>query len=112
ALLVGARQPPQLGEDAGVHREDVVEAREVLPREPLGDAVEGDAPLRRGGARTRVGGLAGVPVAGAAALDGDAILELRVADHLAEDALGGGGAADVAEADETDGDRAGRTHWR
>src|SRR5687768_1100934 len=53
-----------------------------------------------------------MPVAGAAALDRDPILQSRFAHQLPEDTFGGGRAADVAEADEADGDRSGRWHRR
>ena len=64
-------------EDAAVHRQDVVEAREVAALEAAGDAVQRDAAALRGGAGAGVGRLAGVPVAGAAALDGDPICRAR-----------------------------------
>jgi len=83
-----------------VHGENQVEAVKIggldLPR-PLRRNVD---PVARGGFdRTRVGRVALVPVAGAGRIDGDMRSEPRIDQHLAQNALGQGRAADIAHAD-------------
>ena len=94
----------QVAQVAPVGGEDQVVVGEVRGRDLARRAVQRDAarPRRRG--RARVGRVADVPVAGPRAVDLDRVLEPLLAQQRAHHALGGRGAADVAQADEEQAD--------
>ena len=70
--------------------------------EALGPALERDPAGAGGGRRPRVGWMANVPTTGPGTLDVHVAGEAGVAELVPQYALGGRGAADVAEADEED----------
>src|SRR5215210_16803 len=84
-----------------VHGEDVVEGPAVFWRDLAGPQVAYiQAPKLRALQRTLVRRAAGVPVARAGRVDLDVALKALAPDHVLEDALGDGTAADVPHADE------------
>jgi len=85
-----------------VHGQQEVELREVGVGDLAGEPAKlGPAPPG-GGGRALVGRAAHVVGGGARAVDLDLVLQPRVGDEAAHDALGGRRAADVAQADEED----------
>ncbi len=91
--------PPQAGEIVAVHRDDMVEAIEILgPNLACPQMVDGDAVARRHRPRPPVGRLAGMPVAGAGGIGLD--LEAEPLRLGTKRRFGERRAADIAQADE------------
>jgi hypothetical protein len=105
-LLVASRQRPQRSEHTLIHREDVVEAREVVGAELLCAAVEDDTAGVGGGSGAGVRRLVEMPGTGAGACDLNAGFESGVFHEALHHPFRGGRTADVPEADEADGERA------
>ena len=113
AMLVLGVEAVDVVEVVAIGDEDEVEVIEIGASDFAGFTDDFVAPAFEGGGHAWVGGIAGVVAGGAGGIDFDSVVETFVVDELAEDDLGGGGAADVSHADEEDAVRLAVVgHWR
>ena len=104
-MAVGGRTAREdVAQILAIHHEDVIETGEVVVVQLAGAvAREVDAALLRVADGARVSTLTGVPATGAAGGNDD--VDTAAFRFVADSGFGGGGAADVAEADHQDAHR-------
>ena len=113
AVLVVGVEAVDVVEVVAIGDEDEIEVVEIGASDFSGLAGDFVASAFQGGGHAWVGWVAGVVAGGAGGIDFDSVVETFVVDELAEDDLGGGGAADVSHADEEDAVRLAVVgHWR